>query len=426
MRIKLNSTAVTVVAALFGGALMSGVVIAATTAGTEPQCIGTACVEQHEIASRAVTADKLGSGDLTSFVEDGSFERTPANQLPVSRSWPIRVGSPAWQVVQGGTACFQGTRCAKRTGNGTASAARLANAVEVDVYPGQQLFAEAFMRSEGGANGTGGLVLDMLSATGSVVSSSGGTSFSPSSWTPFRSVVTVPTGTTRARVALVVTNHSAGAWVADAVVLRRLHGASDLRDGAVSSTKLGGSAVDSSKVRDGTLTLADLLLSSIDGRYVPRTSLTGGTPNTAGNPVSWGRLYNMPGGFADGIDHDRNPIGYEGRKQQASFCTDYCTQAQLSLPAGAFTVTARLIAAQNDMTKNLAGWCRLTFGGRTDAIWVLSPSADIPVTLTVMGSQAVAGPAVLSCKDNQNGDVLAINMAISALPLHSFTSVVMS
>jgi hypothetical protein len=424
------------VAAVIGSMVTAGVVTAAVQAGTEPQCVGTACVEQFELADRAVTAEKLASGDLTNFAEDGSFERTPANQLPVSRSWPGRSGTPAWKVISVGTRgdCYRGTRCATRDGDGTNSTARLTNAVVLDAQAGEQLRFTGALKSSDGANGTARVVVEWLNNDG-VVLGSGQASRSPSTiWVVVSGTAQAPTGTTRARAAFEAVSHGAGTWYADALTIRRVLPGGELAADAVDGSKIknasvqqmdiGPNAVLGSHVQDGSLSISDFLLSSVDSRYATKASLQGGTVNSTGNPVSWGRLLGVPAGLADGVDN-AEPMGYEGRKADTGgLCDAYCSEGEMTLPAGSFHIQARIELHQEEV-HYLVAKCRLQFGGRTDTAYlhVHADNEDVPVTMSLMGSQTASGVARVSCEDYTQGAVFGRNLVITATRLKTFSAV---
>ena len=437
MHAQLRTIATAVVAAVIGTTLTAGVVLAAVQAGTEPQCVGTSCIENHELADRAVTAEKLASGDLGNVIEDGGFERTPSNQLPISRSWPVRSGSPTWQIAGGRTDCFQGTRCATRAGDGTNSTARLGNAAVLDARLGDQVRFSGALRSTSGANGTARVVVEWLDSSGAVVGSGQALRPAGTAWLVVSGSATAPRGTVRARAGVEVVLHGAGSWYADALTLRRILPGTELQtnavdgstiaDGSVGQLDIGANAVTGGRVQDGSLSLADFLLSSVDSRYATKASLQGGTVNTAGNPVSWGRLLGVPGGFGDGIDNTLDN-GREGRKADTGgLCTDFCLEGEMSLPAGTFLVSARLELHQMEV-HYLVVDCRLQFGGRVDTVYahLHEDSEDMPVTMTLMAKQTSTGTVQVRCRDHGQGSVEGKNLVITAIPLQSFIPVAVS
>jgi hypothetical protein len=360
--------------------------------------------------THCVQASDLGSGDLTNFVEDGGFERTPTSQLPASKSWPNTTGTPAWQVTSSTTACNHGTRCALRTGSGTSSQASLGNATQTDVRPGDKLFVSGFFRSSAGTDGLAGLNAEWTLANGTrqIVAAVQVLPDSAQAWQARQGTVTAPANAVSLRIVLFA-NHANGAWTADSLSARRL----------ITTTMINPGAVNGALVADGSLTLADLLLSSIDTRYPTRTELTGGTPNTAGNPVSWGRLYNMPTAFADGVDNT-SPKRYTARHQQSSvgICSTLCDMLTLSLPAGTYSISAKLIVYTDGQDMNVTctlGTDALASSSHDSAsVFMPGQSATTTLPLQLDAPSSAATVARVKCTDGP-GAAQAYNIVLTAV-----------
>src|SRR6478672_7990791 len=144
-KLRVSATAAVGMAALIWAAV-GPVPVSAQTAD-DVNCPATHCVGAADIAS----------GNLDNAAEDGNFERSQILAGGRSQSWPSQTGTAAWTITQDRSACANGSRCARRAGNGTASDATLQNAALVDVHAGETFVAEAWLRGDSGTDGTGGV-----------------------------------------------------------------------------------------------------------------------------------------------------------------------------------------------------------------------------------------------------------------------------
>jgi hypothetical protein len=258
----------------------------------------------------------------------------------------------------------------------------LTNSTQPDALAGQQFRINAAVRAASSTNGSAGVRIDWVLANGTVQAgpSANGSTALPNNWVLPSFTATAPTGAIRARIVLFATNTS-GTWSIDTVELRRLS------------------------------TLNDLVLANIDSRYPTRTSLTGGVPNTPGNPVSWGRLYNMPTEFTDGRD-DTAAVRYARSSSDPCPGSDFsgyeCDIASVPLPAGTFLLQGT-VSLNNHSTSRATASCSLQLNGElitsgSLSSWDTGDAFNLRLTLPVQGvSTGAAGVATLTC--NVHGNV---------------------
>jgi hypothetical protein len=201
-----------------------------------------------------------------------------------------------------------------------------------------------------------------------------------------------------------------------------------------------------------------------------KTMADPGTINAATNPVHWTKLKGVPPGFADGVDNNAPAVGFglrygdfgilsidttetqrrvdnscptgqairsvgstgsvscaAGPRAFAAtavdsdiICNSFCTEGKLSLPAGTYSITAKIGVSQNGDDEILRVMCRLSAGGKTDEAFVNllgigTFNGDTVIPLQLLTTLSAPGDVLLTCRDFDVGDVEGSDVSLIAI-----------
>jgi opacity protein-like surface antigen len=203
---------------------------------------------------------------------------------------------------------------------------------------------------------------------------------------------------------------------------------------------------------------------------------TPGTMNAADNPVDWTKLKGVPAGLADGLDNgvdragfglrrnvvlgggsefavdptkvqrrltafcgagsaiqgvdqsgqvtcSRGPAGYSlATNDTGIICNDWCSEGALTVPAGTYAVTAKIVVRQTIDGDSLEGECRLDIPGQTYVDWTHVWQNEYEFMGIGLGLQGLVtlgaeGSIHVACRDYDIGDSYGGWLRIQAIRL---------
>ena len=176
--------------------------------------------------------------------------------------------------------------------------------------------------------------------------------------------------------------------------------------GGVVGAMLADGAVNSAKILDGTIVVADLGFDPAtqaeldshktgtdhDGRYFTESELqSAGTLNTAGNPIDWTKLKGVPAGIADGTDADSG--GDITAVTAGSGLTGGGTSGAVSLAADTSVVQARVTGSCSVGSSIRA----IAADGTVTCDTVQVPTWHLAASTSTSGTEKVAVDIPASC-----------------------------
>jgi hypothetical protein len=217
----------------------------------------------------------------------------------------------------------------------------------------------------------------------------------------------------------------------------------DIINGQVKTPDLNDGAVNSNKVEDQTLTMADLASNSVGAFEIAGTAFR--KEDVAAQYTGFAKAYGIPSNAIQSNEISDNTITRADLAPQAEapagfstsvndtgiICNVGCTEGSLPLPAGTYALFGKITVDQADEDEDdMQVRCQLTSAGTEfdhtqtlmygDGAGTYASSAGV-ATLPMQGIRTLneVGNVNLNCNDADVGDVIGRDLKITAIKLGS-------
>lgn len=236
--------------------------------------IKTGTVEAAAIKTGTITTDRLVVGDFTNQADNWDFNQE-------TLGWTL--GTDWLHLKSDSAGCVYPPYRLQRTASASPSVASQNRLIPV--VPGDNWFAEVFVRKNGGSGG-GNIQAEMLDGTGAVVRTVSGNVVTGTSWTTSSLNLTVGATEVALRLGIYAAN-TTGFFNADGIRLIRMAGSALIADAAIINAKIANAAIDTAKIGDLQVTGAKIADATIDTAKISNLDATKITISGATKLSDW-------------------------------------------------------------------------------------------------------------------------------------------